>query len=531
VAAKSILLKEMRVSMPSVRPLGRLLSAFALMVVVAGCAARDTTSVALPEPSDRVFTVGLTDVQRVYIQDVMLGDVAIAGVEGLTSIDPRISIERRGQEVQLALNGEASAAFVAPSDKDPSAWGALTGQLVKRLAQVSPAVASAGEERIYEIVFDAVVQKLDPYSRYASRSEAEENRANRDGFGGIGVRIAVGARGVQVESVMAHTPAERAGLEKGDLITSIDGESAAGLDAGMAVERLRGPVNSEVKLIVERRRERGQVGRLPISVERAFIVPQTVRWSLDGKNAIIALDGFNHNTTRSLQSSILEAEAAAGGELTGLILDLRDNPGGLLDQSVSVADLFLSQGRIVTTHGRHPDSHQIFDAKPDQIVPSVPMVVLINGNSASAAEIVAAALQDNDRAVVVGSLSYGKGTVQTLMRLPNDGELILTWARFHAPSGYPLHLRGVMPDICTANSDSRREVESLLRRGQQPFPNEIKRAVIDDGDQAAVRSFRARCPGEDDLRELDLDIAVQLLKEPALLHLARGTQTARFLHR
>ena len=217
------------------------------------------------------------------------------------------------------------------------------------------------------------------------------------------------------------------------------------------------------------------------------------------------------------------------GRLDGIILDLRDNPGGLLDQAVSVADLFVDDGRIVSTHGRHPDSHQYFDARSDEVLDTVPMVVLVNGNSASASEIVAAALQDSGRAVVVGSNSFGKGTVQTVLRLPNEGELTLTWARFHAPSGYALHHRGILPDVCTSNVDSREQALRDLDSGSLLISSTLQQAAISAEDEAALAALRLNCPLREDDNAFDVEIAQRLLGDPDLFARAKGSQvdTAR----
>ncbi len=462
------------------------------------------------ETSARVFAVGYSDVERVYIDDVEIDDLAIAGVEGLTDIDPAIEIERRGQSVQLAVRGETAGLYTAPSESDVNGWGRLTDTLVRDLVAASPALAKAGSERIYESVFDAVAENLDQYSRYASRLEAEENRANRDGFGGIGIRIDVVPQGVAVQKVMHKTPAERSGMKDGDVIIAIDGISAAGIDQRNAVKRLRGPVESAVILTVER----GEDQQLDITVVREFIVPETVTWERQEDVLILQVDGFNHNTTRALQMAVVEAQEAADKPYVGMILDLRGNPGGLLDQSVSVSDLFLDRGTIVTTRGRHPESHQAFDAQPHNVLRDLPMVVMVNGYSASASEIVAAALQDNQRALVTGTVTYGKGSVQTLLRLPNEGELTLTWARFHAPSGYPLNARGVLPDVCTSGTTTAGE--ALITSRHRPDWRRIQHSVIDEKDEAALASFRAHCPPEREEKARDLDVAVRLLQDERL---------------
>jgi carboxyl-terminal processing protease len=191
---------------------------------------------------------------------------------------------------------------------------------------------------------------------------------------------------------------------------------------------------------------------------------------------------------------VADAEQEIGPRLSGLIIDLRDNPGGLLNQSVAVSNLFLTEGRVVSTHGRHPDSHQYFEASGEDITNGKPIVVLVDGNSASAAEIVAAALQDNRRAVVVGCNTYGKGTVQTVLPLPNQGEITLTWVRFHAPSGYTLHHLGVLPSICTSTYRSADEVMQDLTAGRLPMVPTDRRNVVKPDDTKGLEALRKTCP-------------------------------------
>ncbi|HIP77029.1 MAG TPA: hypothetical protein EYH07_00990 [Kiloniellaceae bacterium] len=246
-------------------------------------------------------------------------------------------------------------------------------------------------------------------------------------------------------------------------------------------------------------------------------MPQTVSYRREGNLAYIRLSSFNKRTTDSLKQKVKQIENEFGDELKGLILDLRGNPGGFLDQAVEVSDLFVSDSRIVATHGRHPDSHQYFSAGRGDLIARVPMVVMVDGGSASAAEIVAAALQDSGRAVVVGSTSFGKGTVQRIERLPNEGELTLTWARFHAPSGYALHRRGVMPDICTSGEVSDLDdVVMLIDSGALPLDRGLRLQQIDLNDDQAVEDLRANCPSREEQTELDLEVATQLLEDPTL---------------
>jgi len=231
------------------------------------------------------------------------------------------------------------------------------------------------------------------------------------------------------------------------VILAVDGTPAERLDIANSKGALRGPVDSHVTLTLRPANDPRE--RREVAVKRARIVPPTVDYEPRDGAAYIRITGFNQGTTDELRAALRVSRTDLGAKLSGYVLDLRGNPGGLLDQAVAVADLFLAGGRVVTTHGRHPDSHQYFEAAAGDPGETKPIVVLVNGGSASASEIVAAALQDSRRAVVVGSTSYGKGTVQTVLRLPNKGELTLTWARFHAPSGYALSRHGVIPDLCT----------------------------------------------------------------------------------
>lgn len=481
------------------------------------CAAQDTRVSAGTALSgaERLFGAGYGDVEDIYIQDVPIDALAIDGLNGLSTVDAEISVTRDGSWVEIDRSGVQLGRLPAPAPSDAEGWGAITAAVIGLARERSDEIASAQPERLYEAVFDGMLADLDAFSRYAGRDEARENRASRDGFGGIGVRIRLIDEGVRILSVMEETPAERSGLKDNDIITRIDNQPTVGLNQREIVRRLRGPLRSRVALTVRRETTRAP---LQIEVARAHIVPQTVRYQRLGRIARLRVSGFNQSTTRTLRDKIRQAKREIGPDLAGFILDLRGNPGGLLDQSVAVSDLFITTGRIVSTHGRHPDSHQYFDAEPDDLARDKPVVVIVNGNSASASEIVAAALQDSGRAVVVGTNSFGKGTVQTVLRLPNEGELILTWARFHAPSGYALHKRGVMPDVCTAGLADQAVAEALarLRSGGLSVDRELLRVDLPMGDGTEVDTFRATCPGGQGEPEVDLEVARRLIEDPAL---------------
>ncbi len=487
-----------------------------VVLTLFGCALQESQA---PETYDvsratRVFSAGYQDVSDIYIENLKISELALAGLDGLSNIDPAISVTYGQDRLKLTVDGRVAGDFSTPTAENRESWANLTAAAIDAARSDSAALGKVASEDVYEAVFTGMITELDDFSRYAGRDQARENRASRDGFGGVGVRIRVVDEGVKILSVMEDTPAEASGLQDNDLITFIEGEPAVGLSQREVVHRLRGPIRTRVTVTVVRE---GQAGPLDIGITRAHIVPQTVKYRREGDVGYFRISGFNQNTSQTLREKILLAETELGSDLKGFVLDLRSNPGGLLDQSVSVSDLFMPRGRIVSTHGRHPDSHQFFDADRDDLARGKPVVVLVNGSSASASEIVAAALQDSGRGVVIGSNSFGKGTVQTVLRLPNEGELTLTWARFHAPSGYALQRRGVLPDICTSGEAG--SVEALLekiRRGERLINRQLRTQIISPNDTESLDELRANCPVSEEETDLDLQVALALLEDAGL---------------
>ncbi len=503
----------------------RCASALSVALLLVACAAQDTATPAQRDLSQatRLFSVGFQDITDIYIDDVSVSDLAIAGLGNLSKVEPEIAIKSEVGRISVSFGGQTAGIFDAPQKFDAEGWGNLTASALKVVRQHAADSGETDPEKLYEAVFDGVLGALDKFSRYAGREEARENRASRDGFGGIGVRIRLIETGVQVLSVMEGTPAEKAGLKDNDVIVEIDDQSTVGLNQREIVRRLRGPLRTAVNLGVSR----DEAPLIDIQVVRAHIVPQTVKYARLGNIAHIRISGFNQSTTRSLREKLKIATNEVNPPLDGIVLDLRSNPGGLLDQAVAVSDLFLTNGRIVSTNGRHPDSHQYFDAQPGEMAKNLPVVVLVNGNSASASEIVAAALQDLGRAIVVGSSSYGKGTVQTVLRLPNEGELTLTWARFLAPSGYGLSRRGVIPDICTSGNGviSADDVMAMLQSGELPIDQMTRRSDIAPDDVQGAETLRANCPSRQGETEIDIEVAQRLLEDPVLFALAQGANS------
>jgi carboxyl-terminal processing protease len=505
--------------------------AISLGIVVVACAGKEPGPAYAGynhERTERLFAVGYQDIAEIYIEDVGLEELAVAGLTRLPAIDPDLKVTRQENSVVLH-HGDRVRSFAMPQRQDADAWADMTADVIDTARQYSKALDTTPAARLYETVFGGVVSRLDRYSRYAGADQAQDNRAHRDGFGGIGVRVKTRARGIEIMSVMDGTPAARAGLNPGDMIVAVDGRDMTDLQrVGRGIESLRGPVETRVSLTI---RAKGTEGTKQIAVKRAHIVPRTVTYRREGRAAYLRVSGFNQRTAPSLREAVKRAQSELGDDLAGYVLDLRDNPGGLLDQAVTVADVFLAKGRVVSTHGRHPDSHQYFDAEPGGPAEERPVIVLINADSASASEIVAAALKDSGRALILGSTSYGKGTVQTVLRLPNDGELTLTWARFLAPAGYALSKRGVIPNVCTSRTDAR-DVTDLLhavRRGRLAPKHQSRPAVAGDKGTATVARSDAldACPANGREGRHEVELAHRLLGDRDLYKAAMSGEPAR----
>ena len=315
---------------------------------------------------------------------------------------------------------------------------------------------------------------------------------------------------------------DHAGLRAGDAILRLDGVEISAADQSDVVTRLRGRVDSRLSLTL-RRADTSDVATL--TLKRTHIINPTVDLEKRGNMAVIRISGFNQGTASSVSHALDLAYSEMGASLKGLVLDMRDNPGGLLDQAIAVSDQFLTSGRIVSTKGRHASSLQSYDASEQDKSHKLPVVVLVNGRSASAAEIVAAALQDDGRAVVVGSNTYGKGTVQNLSPLPNEGELVLTWSYYMAPSGYALHNLGILPNVCT--SGLKGQADGVLNQlssdwARLPLLMAAWR-VSTPNEGSKLESMRGNCPRSSESRELDIDVAGQLIADPALYRRALQT--------
>ncbi|NYZ13604.1 S41 family peptidase [Azospirillum sp. RWY-5-1] len=364
-------------------------------------------------------------------------------------------------------------------------------------------VEKVTDEQLIESAINGMLTSLDPHSSYLNRKSFQDMQVQTRGeFGGLGIEVTMENGVIKVVSPIDETPAYRAGLQPGDLITHLNGEAVMGMSLNEAVEKMRGPVDTEIKVTI-RRGESGEP--FEVALKRAVIKVQSVRSRVEGDLGYLRVTSFNEQTQSGLEKAIAGIQQQLGDKLKGFVLDLRNNPGGLLDQAVSVSDTFLDKGEIVSTRGRKSEDGTRFNAKPGDLAKGLPIVVLINGGSASASEIVAGALQDHKRAIILGQQSFGKGSVQTIIPLPGHGAMRLTTARYYTPSGRSIQQLGITPDI-EVQPARLEEIEQASRRreadlrgalrndtnrppaatpGQQPAAPQARPPAGEEGEAAA----------------------------------------------
>lgn len=381
-------------------------------------------------------------------------------------------------------------------------------------------VEQVDDKELIEAAISGMLSSLDPHSSYLSPDDASAMRVQTRGeFGGLGIEVTQEEGFVKVVSPIDGTPADEAGIEAGDFITHVDNESVLGLSLDEAVELMRGPVGSEIVITVVRE---GADEPFDVSIIRDTITLTAVRARTEGKTAVLRVTTFNDQTYPNLEAGLKEQIEEAGGieNIEGIVLDLRNNPGGLLNQAIKVSDAFLDKGEIVSTRGRNPEDGERFNATPGDLAKGLPMVVLINGGSASASEIVAGALQDHHRAIVVGTKSFGKGSVQTVMPLRGNGAMRLTTARYYTPSGRSIQALGVSPDIVVEqprrdpNAEAEEETPNRFQRSEADLRGSLNNDSLTEDEIRQIEEDRAKAEAAAELREQDYQLAyaIDILK-------------------
>ncbi len=373
-------------------------------------------------------------------------------------------------------------------------------------------VEEVTDEELIQTAIRGMLTSLDPHSSYLDAKSFGDMQVQTKGeFGGLGIEVTMESGLVKVVSPIDDTPAFKAGIQAGDLISHLDEEPVLGLTLSQAVERMRGLVGTDIKLTIRRQ----DLDPFDVTITRAVIKIRSVRSRVEGNIGYLRVTAFNEQTDVGLEQAFRSVKQELGDNLVGYVLDLRNNPGGLLDQAIAVSDAFLHQGEIVSTRGRHTDDAQRFNAREGDLADGKPVVVLINGGSASASEIVAGALQDHRRAIVMGTKSFGKGSVQTIIPLTGHGAMRLTTARYYTPSGNSIQAKGIEPDIEVEQARIE-ELEAGPRRSEADLRGALDKT--EGTDEGEPGDAQAEAAADETPQDYQLARALDLLQGLALFN-------------
>ena len=470
------------------------------------------------EQVQATFATALGAILELHLDHPTPAQLGLWLMRGLEVLEPGLHTELQSGTLLLHGGRRLLAARAVPGPGPVShpqqAAPALASALAALYAEAwqhGPALREAGVEKMLSAGFEEMFPHLDPYSRYLTPAEAEIARFRRGGQGGLGLRLAAGRGGqeVRIASLGEAGAAARGGLRAGDRLLAVDGTPVAADDLPAATALLEGPSGTSVTLLLERGRRRFQA-----VLERGASPPPLLEVERRGDLLWLRLGGFNSRSESEVTAALEDAFRTAPPR--GVVLDLRGNRGGVLSQAVGVASLFLADGVIARTDGRHPDAARTWVSAGPDLAQGVPVVVLIDGRTASSAEILAAALADRARAVAVGSTTTGKGLIQAVIALPNGGELFLSWSRVLAPRGWPIQGLGVLPAICTSlGAETLAQELAELRRGEPPLAEALaeQRALRVPVPAREIARLRDRCPPAEG-READATIARALIEAP-----------------
>ncbi|MCC6719015.1 MAG: PDZ domain-containing protein [Acetobacteraceae bacterium] len=448
------------------------------------------------------------------LEAISIPQMALWGLRGLTTLDARLTPDLQPDTATLRLIGPSRVLLKRPAPPADNAaeWGAAVAQMARAAWDGSEPVRRAGTQGILRAFFDELFNHLDPYSRYATPAEAAAERARRIGRATIGLQATLRGGQVLVAAVQPGGPAALGGVRPGERIMEIDGEPVEGADLVAITALLAGPEGSMVTLDLHSR-----TGSRVVVLRREALPQETVTTARHADLLVIRISSFANNTAARLAQELIAGTAAAPPP-SGVVLDLRGNRGGVLRQAVAAVAMLQPTGVVAATSGRDPAAAVEYRADGGRdLAPGLPVVVIVDGRSASAAEVMAAALADHGRAVVVGSTTLGKGLVQTISPLPDGGELFITWSRLLAPRGWPLQGLGVVPQLCTSlGEDSLQRNLAALSAGRQPMRTGLERhnAARAPLAPSEVLEIRAICPAAEG-GDLDLVAASALVRTPS----------------
>lgn len=423
-----------------------------MLFILSGCASLQWYPFALDQDvlHEEVFTVGYNRIEENYIEPVNLAQLVPSGLAGLKSIDP-------------AFN----PTLTAPADADADEWGQITFRAITS----SPTLTSKPPEEVYSVFYEALFNNLDGFSHYIPVVEANRQQEWTDGYGGIGVTFESKENAITIIDVFVNSPADKAGLKAGQIIYAINGEAVDGLKAADFADKVRGPIGSTVTLTVARQGE----AKRDVKIMRDQVIPTTVSIEMMGDVAFIRISRFTPGTAEEFRKI---ARQALWSHARAVILDLEQNPGGILESATDIAGDLVPKGLVSRMAGRNPDAAQSYSSRGRDILQGLPLFVLIDGHSASAAEVLAAALHERGRATLIGATSYGKASVQNVSPLPQGGEIAVTWAHLQGPSGQSWMHEGLAPDICVVNESPCPKAENIEEKARQRALYLAKKAIF-----------------------------------------------------
>ena len=458
----------------------------------------------LPDADEAfLYGVGIGAIQELYVEAYHPREVAMAGLVNLGS-QADFSI-RSDSGVTLIDGPGGEMEFEEPKGDYYLEWGLHSAYVALHMITSSEQIRRMPQPERETEIFEGYMSLLDGVSRYLPAADAELFRDDVFGFGGMGILIAYEENGIRIREVVRGGPAEEAGLKDGDLITHVNGQRVTGeMSEDLVLGLLRGPVGSLATVMLQRE---GQTLRRTVS--REIVALPSLRGQMVGDVAVIQMAVFSEQSTEEFLEVVRRLRK---NEPSSWLLDLRENPGGLKTAAQEIADYVIGQGPILVSAGRNIDDKDTVEAKPNDILLGAPLLVLINGNSASASEILASAIQDNGRGIVIGSTSFGKGSIQTSFDLPNGAMMTVTSGAFFAPSGAPLNKAGVTPNICFTDRTPKAVIDDAL--ATTPNMAALRARSIIAGNMKDKETYRSVCPPSERYTEDDSDLALQLATSP-----------------